>query len=56
MLKQFEANITSVINVETFLPMIVVVILLGPELQCLLKVKLDFSEVLIYQHAILNAK
>ena len=29
---------------------------LGPELQCLLKVKEDLSKVLIFQHAILNAK
>ena len=29
---------------------------LGPELQCLLKVKQDLSYVLIFQHAILNAK
>ena len=29
---------------------------LGPELQCLLKVKQDFSLVLVFQHAILNAK
>ena len=29
---------------------------LGPELQCLLKVKQDLSLVLIFQHAILNAK
>ena len=28
----------------------------GPELQCLLKVKQDLSKVLIFQHAILNAK
>ena len=28
----------------------------GPELQCLLKVKQDLSFVLIFQHAILNAK
>ena len=29
---------------------------LGPELQCLLKVKEDLSKVLIFQHAILDAK
>ena len=29
---------------------------MGPELQCLLKVKEDLSKVLIFQHAILNAK
>ena len=29
---------------------------LGLELQCLLKVKEDFSKVLIFQYAILNAK
>ena len=29
---------------------------LGPELQCLLKVKEDLSNVLIFQHAILDAK
>ena len=29
---------------------------LGPELQCLLKVKQDLSKVLIFEHAILNAK
>ena len=29
---------------------------LGPELQCLLEVKEDLSYVLIFQHAILNAK
>ena len=28
----------------------------GPELQCLLKVKEDLSYVLIFQHAILDAK
>ena len=28
----------------------------GPKLQCLLKVKEDLSLVLIFQHAILNAK
>ena len=28
----------------------------GLELQCLLKVKKDLSKVLIFQHAILNAK
>ena len=28
----------------------------GPDLQCLLKVKEEFSSVLIFQHAILNAK
>ena len=30
--------------------------MLGPELQYLLKVKDDFSLVLLFQHAILNAK
>ena len=30
--------------------------ILGPELQCLLKVKQDLSEALIFQHVILNAK
>ena len=29
---------------------------LGPELQCLLKVKEDLSKVLIFHHDILNAK
>ena len=29
---------------------------LGPELQCLLKVKEDLSQVLIFHHALLNAK
>ena len=28
----------------------------GPDLQCLLKVKEDLSKVLIFQHAISNAK
>ena len=32
------------------------IIHLGPELQCLLKVKQDLSYVLIFLHAILNAK
>ena len=31
-------------------------IVLGPELQCLLKVKQDLRKVLIFQHAIFNAK
>ena len=29
---------------------------LGPELQCLLKIKEDLGQVLIFQHAILDAK
>ena len=29
-------------------------LVLGPELQCPLKVKEDFSEVLIFQHAVIN--
>ena len=33
-----------------------VVEVLGPESQCLLKVKQDLSLVLIFQHAIFNAK
>ena len=38
------------------LKMLILDIDLGLELQCLLKVKQDFSQVLIFQHAILNAK
>ena len=34
----------------------ILVVAQGPELQCLLKVKQDLSLVLIFQHAILNAK